>query len=115
MLAAIATTFRTLVRPENFNALAHPGVSANSFSMRVVILASAAVAIISGIWAVKQNYRDTERRSPRGLRLGLVGLGGMVVGMVQVSFIVAANHQSEIAVTSTGGEPTVPMGVGNFS
>lgn len=112
---AIATTFGTLARPENPYALTHPGVSATFFSLLVVILASAAVAIITGIGATIQDERDTARRGPRGLRTGLVGLGGLVVGMLLVSFIVAANPQGELAATSTGGEPTVHMGVANFS
>lgn len=113
---AIVTTVGTLARPENPYALTHPGVSAIFFSLLVVILVSAAVAIIAGIWATLQNERDsTERRPPRGLRTGLVGLVGLVIGMVLVSFIVAANPHGEITATSKGGEPTIHMGVANFS
>lgn len=114
-LAAGAITFATLTRPENPYALTHPSASAAFFSILVLILASAAVAILAGIWATVQNNRTAARTALPGLRTGLVGLGGLVVGMILISFIVAASPQGGSTTSSTNGEPTVHMGVGSFS
>ncbi|MEO8954294.1 MAG: hypothetical protein ABI396_05595, partial [Ktedonobacteraceae bacterium] len=113
-LGAGAITFATLTRPENPYALTHPSASATFFSILVLILASAAVAIVTGIWATVQHNRTVARPALSGLRMGLVGLGGLVVGMILVSFIVAASPQGG-GTASTSGEPTVHMGVGSFT
>jgi plastocyanin len=94
--------------------LTHPGWNVIDFIIVVILLACTLVAIVAGVWATIQNYRSAEYRTPQGLRLILSALSGIVVGMIVVALIVAANPQVASISTNTGGEPTVHIGGASF-
>lgn len=94
--------------------LTHPGGNVIDFILLVLILAFALVAAVTGVWATIQNYQSAELPTPKGLRSFLTVLSGIVVGMIVVALIVAANPQAGSASTSTGGEPTVHIGGTQF-
>jgi hypothetical protein len=96
-------------------ALSHPNET-YMFALTVVLLALAVVGIGAGIGATVQNYRNVEqeRRAPRRLGMSLSGLAGIVVGMLIVSLIVAANPQAGAASTNPNGEPVVHMAPDHF-
>jgi plastocyanin len=96
-------------------AISHPNET-YMFALTVVLLALAVVGIGAGIGATVQNYRNVEqeRRAPRRLGMSLSGLAGIVVGMLIVSLIVAANPQASTASTNPNGEPVVHMAPDHF-
>ncbi len=112
---ALVTSTLTLSVPPVIYALTHPG-NVVTFSTSVALLACALVALVAGVGATIQNYRDAayERRAPGFLGKALSGLAGIVVGMFIVSLIVAANPPTSIASTTTNGEPTVHMSANTF-
>jgi plastocyanin len=96
-------------------ALSHP-TETYMFALTVVLLALAVIEIGAGIGATVQNCRNVEQehRAPRRLGMSLSGLAGIVVGMLIVSFIVAANPQASTASTNPNGEPVVHMAPDHF-
>jgi plastocyanin len=96
-------------------ALSHP-TETYMFALTVVLLALSVIALGAGIGATVQNYRNVEqeRRAPRRLGMSLSGLAGIVVGMLIVSLIVAANPQASAASTNPNGEPVVHMAPDHF-
>jgi hypothetical protein len=96
-------------------ALGHPNET-YMFALTAVLLALAVVGIGAGIGATVQNYRKGERepRAPRWLGVSLSGLAGIVVGMLIVSLIVAANPQASAASINPNGEPVVHMAPDHF-
>jgi plastocyanin len=96
-------------------ALSHP-TETYMFALTVVLLALSVIALGAGIGATVQNYRNVEqeRRAPRRLGMSLSGLAGIVVGMLIVSLIVAANPQASTASTNPNGEPVVHMAPDHF-
>ncbi len=111
----LGTSTLTLSVPEVIYALTHPG-NVVTFSTSVTLLACALVALVAGVGATIQNYRDAayERRAPGFLGRALSGLAGIVAGMFIVSLIVAANPPTSTASTTTNGEPTVHMSANTF-
>ena len=96
-------------------ALSHPNET-YLFALNVVFLALAVVGIGAGIGATIQNYRtgSRETRAPRWLGGSLSGLAGIVVGMLLVSLIVAANPQASAASANPNGEPVAHMAPDHF-
>ena len=93
--------------------LTHPG-NFGIFSMFVFMLAFAVLGTGAGVGATVQNYRAPERRTPRWLGETLAGLAGIVLGMLLVSALVAANPPASAGTIQASGEPTVHMGPSNF-
>jgi hypothetical protein len=103
-----------LFAPDYQYDLTHPGGNVIDFIIVVIILACAVVAVVAGVWATIQNYQSAEPRTPQALRPGLAALAGIVVGMIVLALIVAANPQAGSTSTNTGGEPTVHIGGAYF-
>ncbi len=103
-----------LFAPDYQYDLTHPGGNVIDFILLVLILAFGLVAVVAGVRATIQNYRSTAPRPLPWLRPGLSALAGIVVGMIVVALIVAANPQAGSASTNTGGEPTVHIGGAHF-
>ena len=103
-----------LFAPDYQYDLTHPGGNVVDFILLVLILAFALVALVAGVGATIQNYRSAAPRPLPWLRPGLSALAGIVVGMIVVALIVAANPQAGSASTNTGGEPTVYIGGAHF-
>ena len=103
-----------LFAPDYQYDLTHPGGNVIDFILLVLILAFGLVAVVAGVRATIQNYRRAAPRPLPWLRPGLSALAGIVVGMIVVALIVAANPQAGSASTNTGGEPTVHIGGAHF-
>ena len=103
-----------LFAPDYQYDLTHPGGNVIDFILLVLILAFGLVAVVAGVRATIQNYRSAAPRPLPWLRPGLSALAGIVVGMIVVALIVAANPQAGSATTDTGGEPTVHIGGAHF-
>src|SRR5215469_15425036 len=103
-----------LFAPDYQYDLTHPGGNVVDFILLVFILAFGLVGVVAGVVATIQNYRSAAPRPLPWLRPGLAGLSGIVVGMIVVALIVAANPQTGSASTDTGGEPTVHIGGTHF-
>jgi plastocyanin len=103
-----------LFAPDYQYDLTHPGGNVIDFILLVLILAFGLVAVVAGVRATIQNYRRAAPRPLPWLRPGLSALAGIVVGMIVVALIVAANPQVGSATTDTGGEPTVHIGGAHF-
>ena len=103
-----------LFAPDYQYDLTHPGGNVIDFILLVLILAFGLVAVVAGVRATIQNYRSAAPRPLPWLRPGLSALAGIVVGMIVVALIVAANPQAGSASTNTGGEPTVHIGGAHF-
>jgi len=88
------------------------------FALNVVLLALSVIAIGAGIGATVQNYRNSngerQQNAPRWLGGSLSGLAGIVVGMLLVSLIVAANPQASAASANSNGEPVVYLAANHF-
>src|SRR5262245_4751890 len=67
--------------------LADPGSS--TFAPVLIVLVLSAVAVALGISATVQNYRRAaaDRHAPRWLAAALVGVAGLLVGAVAISFV----------------------------
>jgi len=111
---AFLTATLWLFAPDYQYDLTHPGGNVIDFILLVIILAFALVVVVAGVGATIQNYQSAEPRTPQGVRLFLTALSGIVVGMIVVALIVAANPQAGSASTNTGGEPTVHIGGAHF-
>ncbi len=96
-------------------ALSHPNET-YMFALNVVLLALTVIAMGAGIGATIQNYHTGSRepRAPRWLGGSLSGLAGIVVGMLLVSLIIAANPQVSAASANPNGEPVVHMAPDHF-
>jgi plastocyanin len=111
---AFLTATLWLFAPDYQYDLTHPGGNVIDFILLVIILTFALVAVVAGVGATIQNYQSAEPRTPQGLRPFLTALSGIVVGMIAVALIVAANPQAGSASTDAGGEPTVYIGGTHF-
>ena len=85
-----------LFAPDYQYDLTHPGGNVIDFILLVIIVACALVAVVSGVGATILNYRSAEPRTPQWLRPFLTALSGIVVGMIVVALIVAANPQAAL-------------------
>ncbi len=96
--------------------LTHPGYNSAYFLAGVLILACALIAVVAGLSATLQNYRTRAalQPAPTWLRPLLTVLSGVVVGMIILALLVAANPQASSASSTTTGEPTVHMSGRNF-
>ena len=93
--------------------LTHPA-EGGPFLLSLLICAFALVAICTGIAALRQNYRTTDRQAPRWLPIPFAALGGVVLGALLVSLLVQATPVAS-STTNVNGEPAVHMGVSNFA
>lgn len=98
-----------LVHPKD--ALSSAAISFGLFIIILLILACAIVAFGAGIAATAQSYRMGERTAPRWLVPSLTAVAGIVVGAI---LIAALAPGVATATTTTGGEPTVHMGISSF-
>jgi hypothetical protein len=105
-LVALAIAVITLAEPLAPSALLHPAVSPVRFGGLITVLACALTAIGAGV-AARMPRAGGMQRVPYWLRSSLFGLAGMVVGMILVAEIVAANPQSSATRTMPNGIPTV--------
>src|SRR5260370_20359026 len=103
-----------LFAPDYQYDLTHPGGNVIDFILLVLIVAFGLVAVVAGVRATIKNYRRAAPRALSWLRPRISALAGMVVGMIVVALIVAANPQTGSASTNTGGEPTVHIGGAHF-
>ena len=93
--------------------LTHPqSAGFAAFVFDVLIIGFLVVVLGAGIGAVVQNYRQTERRTPRWLTPALTGVAGVVIGTILIGAISPSATTSTVSATS--GEPTVHMGVNSF-
>jgi plastocyanin len=113
--ALLTTTLFLLLDPTFLYALSHPGNSFIDFTLDLLILAFALVVIVAGIGATIQNYRGSVPRQQRWLQPILMGFTGIVVGMLVIAALAAANPITSSTSSATGGEPTVHLTPGNFS
>lgn len=111
---ALLTATLFLANPNAQNNLTHPGSSFIDFMVEVVALAFVLVVVVAGVGATVQNYRGGVPRPQRWLQPFLMGLTGIVVGMLIVAALAAANPATSSA-SSTGGEPTVHMTADSFA
>ncbi len=96
-----------LMHPEDFR----------FFSVVLLIIVLGIVALVSGTIATLQNYRG-DTRTPRWLTSGLSAMGGVFVGALLVSAIVASTATSAAGgptSAAAGNLPVVHMGPGNFA
>jgi hypothetical protein len=107
-LVALAIAAISLAEPLAPAALLHPSVSPVRFGGLVTVLACALTALAAGVAAGIPRAGEVQR-VPHWLRSALFGLAGMVVGMVLVAGIIAANPQSSAARTTSNGIPTVHL------
>ena len=82
------------------------------FIMILLIIAGSVIALGGGISAIVQNYSQHTRSTPGWLAPALTGLAGMFVGAILIAAI--AQPAPAATASTTGGEPTVHMGAGNF-
>jgi len=113
-LVALAIAAITLAEPLAPAALLHPGASPVRFGGLVIVLACALAAITAGVVAMIQVASGGKQRTPHQIGFALTGLAGIVVGMIVVAGIVAANPQSSAARTTTNGMPAVHMAGTDF-
>lgn len=114
-ILALLSSGLDLAQPETIYNLAHP-VPASFYALNVIILASALVACVSGIGATIQNYQGAGAQAPRGTRIALAWISGIVIGLILTALIASANPLAGAgaAEANPGGEPTVHMGPGGF-
>jgi plastocyanin len=108
-----ATLFLLLDATVPYN-LSHPGNSFIDFALDLLIMAVVLVVVVAGVGATIQNYRGGQPRSQRWLPSLLTGLACIVVGMLIVSALAAANPAIS-STSSTNGEPSAHMTLDNFS
>ena len=99
--------------PINQYFITHPGEAA-SFIPLIIILSFGLVALIAGIAATLQNYRNPAAPAAGNVRPLLMSFTAFVVGMMVVSLIVAVNPPGSASSTTTNGEPIVHMSALNF-
>jgi plastocyanin len=87
--------------------LADPGSS--SFAPVLIVLVLSATAVALGISATVQNYRRAaaDRHAPRWLAAALVGVAGLVVGAVAISFVPQPDATTGISPEVLGQLPAV--------
>jgi hypothetical protein len=112
-LVALAIAMITLAEPLAPSALLHPAVSPVRFGGLVTVLACALTAIGAGVATVIPRARGGQS-VPHWLRSALFSLAGLVVGMILVAGIVAANPQSNAGRTTPNGMPTVHVAGSDF-
>src|SRR5579863_5058577 len=105
--ALLTMTLFLLLDPTFLYALSHPGDSFIDFTVDLLILAFALIVIVAGIGATIQNYRGSVPRQQRWLQPVLTGFTGIVVGMLVIAALAAANPTLSSATSATNGEPTV--------
>ncbi len=84
------------------------------FLYSILICVCALLAICTGVSATVQDYRQTNRQSPRWLPFPFTAMGGFVLGIALVTFLVQATPVAG-STTTVNGEPAVHMGVSSFS
>jgi hypothetical protein len=116
--AGVALTFSVLplAMQQTTYQLTHPAPFV-PFSLMVLGLACALVAIVAGVGATLHNYQGGRQALglPRWASLSLSGLSGIVVGMFLVSLIVTTVPQKGAATSISTGEPAVHMTADNFA
>jgi hypothetical protein len=116
-VAVLLTSTIFLTTPDIQYHLTHPGDSPYSFIPIVVILACAFIVLLTGVAATFQpssHVFPSMHATPQWLRPTLTTLSSIVVGMIIISLIVAANPQAGSATTTTNREPTVHMSSSTF-
>ena len=76
--------------------LGHP-TEVRGFAFALFIVAVAAIGLVGGIGATVQNYRSSERQTPRALPLGLTLLAGLLIGAVTVASVAAGGVNAGVS------------------
>ena len=106
-----------LQHPKDFLAAEGATISYISFVIIVLILGCFISALIAGIVATVQNYRQGESRSSRFFAPLLAGLAGILIGFLLLGALVqpsATTAAPAAAAASANGVPTVHMGPTSF-
>src|SRR5260221_7195851 len=85
-----------------------------SFVLDALLFAFLVVTLGATLSATVQNYWQRERHAPRWLTAVLSGVAGMVIGAILIAAIAQPAATTNACSTTTGGEPVVHMGPGNF-
>lgn len=112
---ALLTMALYLTDPGELYTLAHPGNGFINFMLELLVLAFALVVIVAGIGATIRNYQGSMPRPQRWLQPILTGFTGIVVGMLILAALAAANPTASSASSITSGEPSVHMEWASFS
>ncbi len=113
-LIVLVTSTITLAEPLATSALLHPALNLERFVVLVVVLVCALLALVAGVTATRQNYRGGTWQTLGWMRSALAALAGVVVGMIVVALIVAANPSGPSASATTSDKPTVHIAGSNF-
>ena len=113
--ALLTATLFFLSDPTVSYNLSHPGNSFIDFTVDLLIMAFVLVVVVAGVGATIQNYQGSQPRSQRWLQPFLTGLTGIVVGMLILSALAAANPATSSASSTSNGEPSVHMTLDKFS
>ena len=111
---ALLTATLFLANPNAQSTLTNPGSSFIDFIAEVMVLAFVLVVVVAGVGATVQNYGGDLPRPQSWLQPFLTGLTGIVVGMLIVAALAAANPATSSA-SGTGGEATVHMTAHSFT
>jgi plastocyanin len=85
-----------------------------SFVLDTLLFAFLVVTLGAALGATIQNYWQHQRHAPRWLPVVLSGVAGMVIGAILIAAIAQPASTTSASSTTTGGEPVVHMGPGNF-
>ena len=114
-VAALLTMTLYFLDPNGLYILTHPGIDLIDYLPELLALAFALAVIVVGIGATVQNYRGGQPRPQHWLQPFLVGFTGIVVGMLIITALVAANPVTSSASSTTNGVPTVHLTTNNFA
>jgi len=113
--ALLTATLFLLLDPTFLYNLSHPGNSFIDFTLDLLIMAFVLVVVVAGVGATIQNYQGGQPRSHRWLQPILTGFTGIVVGMLILAALAAANPTTSSASSTTNGVSTVHMTLDSFS
>ena len=110
----LITSSLNLAETAHSSTLIHPAVNPGHFGSLAFLFTFALIALVTGTAASIQNYRGPEPGSPGWLSPFVTGVGGLVVGMLVIAIVVAANPVGAAANASANGAPTVHVAGSRF-
>jgi plastocyanin len=114
VLVVLITSSITLAETATSSTLIHPAVNPGHFGSLAFLFTFALIALVTGTAASIQNYRGPEPGSPGWLSPFVTGVSGLVVGMLVIAIVVAANPVGAAANASANGAPTVHVAGSRF-